>query len=118
MSRFSGSSYHSVHNPAMPEKPPSSFVGHLKFTFGIVLHSFLLACHAILVAVARNGHPLHLVRNAWYTESFFYVLDFGPNAAGKVSLTTPASFLHILIHVFPGLSRPLTLVHAKASTSA
>ncbi|KAI0093544.1 hypothetical protein BDY19DRAFT_917541 [Irpex rosettiformis] len=86
MSSYSRGSYDPAPNPAMPEKPPSAFVGHLKSAFCILLHSLLLACHAILVGVAQNGHPLHLVKNAWYTESFFYVLNFGPNAAGKAYL--------------------------------
>lgn len=83
MSSYSG---HTV-KVSITEKPLSTSIGYLSFAFCVILHAALLACHAILVAVGCNGHPLHLVKNAWYTESFFYILNFGPNAVGKVRLT-------------------------------
>ena len=62
----------------------TSISGYLHLALCIFLHLLLLAAHIPLVVVAFNGHPLHLVKDRWYTKSFFYSYNFGPNFLGKV----------------------------------
>ena len=66
------------------DNPPSQLNGHLKFIFCLFLHFALLTFHAVLVAVGLNGHPLHLVKDTWYADGFFDIINFGPNIAARV----------------------------------
>ncbi|KAI0341801.1 hypothetical protein BDW22DRAFT_1358676 [Trametopsis cervina] len=97
-------------------KKPSAAMGHLNYVFCLFLHALLLTAHAIIVAVGFNGHPLHLVKNEWYTESFFYVVDIGPNTFGKLYLVLLLYYTQLLA-LRRNLHEPqmLTAVHDQAT---
>ncbi|KAI0692392.1 hypothetical protein BC835DRAFT_1416597 [Cytidiella melzeri] len=70
----------------MDDRAPPAWQGHFKFAFCLLLHLLLVACHAALVVIGHDGHPLHLVQENWYTFGIFYIYNFGPNLVGKAYL--------------------------------
>ncbi|KAI0340304.1 hypothetical protein BDW22DRAFT_1421685 [Trametopsis cervina] len=86
------------------------------YAFCIVLHILVVVGHAVLVAHAFDGHPVHLLKEDWLTVGFYYIVVIAPNAVGKGILVVVLYFTQKLalrrnLHV----SQSLTSVHDKSA---
>lgn len=89
-----------------PTKTPSPWKGRFNFSICILFHILLVVAHAVLVAVGHDGHPVHFVKQDFWTISFYYVVVTAPNVLGKAR-----SFTHLFL--LPGLT---DLVHRQYSS--